>query len=164
MCTATNTLHHLTEKYMYSINLIQTATSDEQSISAKVNEAFSAARLSVVTTDTGWQIKWDINLPSELCVHCTHGQSERALDSAIKPIPNVVLRDNLPTLLQEKDIKMSDTRLYTKPTAVELTDSEITEILSLPSVAERNDAGGWHVLPHAFARAVEAKLKEKANG
>ena len=45
-------------------------------------------------------------------------------------------------------------------TWVWLTDEEIGAILEDPTIAEKHQ-GNWLVLPYSYARAVEAKLKEK---
>jgi hypothetical protein len=48
-----------------------------------------------------------------------------------EPVLGVVIREGLPTLLQERDIKPTDTRLYTTPpqrTWVGLTDEEIQAV------------------------------------
>jgi hypothetical protein len=53
--------------------------------------------------------------------------------------------------------------VYTAPQPqqwVGLTDEDIDSTLSDPSIAEIHQ-GNWLVLPYAFARAIEAKLKEK---
>jgi len=48
----------------------------------------------------------------------------------------------------------------TQRTWVWLTDEEIGAILEDPTIAEKHQ-GNWLVLPYSYARAVEAKLKEK---
>ena len=50
-------------------------------------------------------------------------------------------------------------RTWEKPW-VWLTDEEIGAILEDPTIAEKHQ-GNWLVLPYSYARAVEAKLKEK---
>ena len=74
-----------------------------------------------------------------------------------EPVSGVVLRDGLPALLQDKHIKENDKRLYTTPPAapVPLTDGEIRNI----GLTLKVDFT-WE----EFARAIEAKLKEKNNG
>ena len=43
---------------------------------------------------------------------------------------------------------------------VGLTDEEVGQVLDDPNVAEAHQ-GHWRVLPFAFARAIEAKLRSK---
>jgi hypothetical protein len=53
------------------------------------------------------------------------------------------------------------TSLYTAPPPRKpLTEDEIGAILDDPNIAEKHQ-GNWLVLPYAYARAIEAKLKEK---
>ena len=64
-----------------------------------------------------------------------------------EPVAGVVLRDNVPTLLQDKHIKQTDERLYKSPQARRkpLTHQEISDI------AINNSP-----IVHEFARAIEA--------
>ena len=73
-----------------------------------------------------------------------------------KPVAGVVIRDNVPTLLQDRHIKQTDERLYTSPpqrTLANLPDEEI-KILWIQHRA---------ALPRylCFAKALLARSKEK---
>jgi len=66
-----------------------------------------------------------------------------------EPVLGVVVREELPTLLRERDIKPTDTRLYTPPPQRKpLTDEEI--YLATNHI-DRNERG-WAI---KFARAIE---------
>lgn len=72
-----------------------------------------------------------------------------------EPVAGVVIRDSLPTLLQDRHIKQTDERLYTAlPQRKPMTYEEITAISK--QVAE----GGPKDSIDRFVRAIEAKLKE----
>ena len=73
-----------------------------------------------------------------------------------EPIAGVVIREGLPTLLRSSDIKVTDVRLYTRPQAREwvgLTDEEQTQVAW--------SCGAMSADWLEFARAIEAKLKER---
>ena len=73
-----------------------------------------------------------------------------------EPVANVVLRDGLPTLLANNQIKPTDERLYTTPPQRKpLSDEEMKKIW----YAMQNIMG-WYSFQE-IARAIEAKLKEK---
>ena len=75
-----------------------------------------------------------------------------------EPVANVVLRDGLPTLLANNQIKPTDERLYTTPPQRKpMTDDEIAELWldiygSTPSSGIHEDG----LLPWRLARAIEA--------
>ena len=82
-----------------------------------------------------------------------------------EPMANVVLRDGLPTLLANNQIKPTDERLYTTPPQRKpMTDDEIAELWldiygSTPSSGIHEDG----LLPWRLARAIEAAHGIKEN-
>ena len=71
-----------------------------------------------------------------------------------EPVSGIVLRDGTPTFVYDHHIRPTDERLYTSPPAskpwVGLMDEELELI-----------ASECRLYPRDFARAIEAKLREK---
>ena len=81
-----------------------------------------------------------------------------------EPVANVVLRDGLPTLLANNQIKPTDERLYTTPPQRKpLTDEQILHFVDThvgaPSMAYPLDNSDWI----NFARAIEAAHQATAS-
>jgi hypothetical protein len=96
------------------------------------------------------------------CPYCGGSGHKDDIAEAEKqePVAGVVVREGLPTLLRDSDIKPTDKRLYTTPqqrTWVGLTDEEID------SMVEVTDLSGAYYYDDLYAvvRAAEAKLTEK---
>jgi hypothetical protein len=85
---------------------------------------------------------------------------KQALAAPVQPVSGVVLREGLPTLLQDKHIKETDQRLCILPTTppaaqqpwVGLTDDEM--YLNCPNWLSQEQCKVW-------VQQIEAKLKEK---
>jgi hypothetical protein len=86
----------------------------------------------------------------------------QAIEQAEKPEP-VVTRFPMKltcTKCGAVDEGFLDVEFDSPPPRQPLTDEEIGAILDDPNIAEKHQ-GNWLVLPYAYARAIEAKLKEK---
>jgi hypothetical protein len=79
----------------------------------------------------------------------------------VQAVSGVVIREGLPTLLRDRDIQTTDTRLYTTPQQRKpLTDDEIEALFK---GVDSEDKGRFAIV-RGFARAIEAALKEKNHG
>jgi hypothetical protein len=71
----------------------------------------------------------------------------------VQAVSGVVIREGLPTLLRDRDIQTTDTRLYTTPQQRKpLTDDEIEALFK---GVDSEDKGRFAIV-RGFARAIEA--------
>jgi hypothetical protein len=87
--------------------------------------------------------------PQDLCAGC---RCKYVAQPEQEPVANVVIREGLPTLLKNREIKSTDQRLYTTPpqrTWVDLTEDELVQI------------GVATGLERAAVEMISNKLKEK---